>query len=93
MGILIMNTYIKVAETSIVGWSSGSPATKDFFSFEFTPEHPLEAYEYITITETITVPDPDDLENSTIEEELITGYAVQVRDDWVPETPEEEDTP
>lgn len=87
-----MNTYIELNGTSIVGWSSGAPATKNFFSFEFTPEHPLEAYEYLTLTDTTTVPDPNDPENSTIEEELITGYTIQVRDDWVLESPEEEES-
>ncbi len=88
-----MNTYIEVNGTSIVGWSSGAPATKNFFFFDFTPDKPLTAYEYVDVTETHTVADPDNLENESIEITAVVGKTIQVRDDWVPETPEEEDTP
>lgn len=85
-----MDTYIEVVGTRVVGWSSGAPATENYFNFDFIPEKPLEAYEYVEVTETITVPDPDDPENSTIEEEAVSGYVVQERADWVePEIPEE----
>lgn len=85
-----MNTYIEVNGTSIVGWSSGAPATENFFAFDFTPEKPLGAYEYVGVTETRTVPDPDDPENATIETEIVVGYVVQERADWVaPEPPAE----
>lgn len=85
-----MNTYIEVIGTNIVGWSSGAPATENYFKFNnFIPEKPLEAYEYVAVTESVTVPDPKDLENSTIEEEIVVGYVVQERADWVEPTPPE----
>lgn len=85
-----MTTYIEVNGTSIVGWSSGAPATENFFAFDFTPEKPLDAYEYVDVTETHTVADPNDPENATIETEIVVGYAVQERADWVaPELPAE----
>lgn len=85
-----MNTYIEVVGTNIVGWSSGAPATENHFRFDFIPEKPLEAYEYIEVTTTVSVPDPEDPENATIEEAAVAGYVVQERADWVePEIPEE----
>lgn len=84
-----MTTYIEVIGTSIVGWSSGSPATKNFFAFDFTPEKPLDAYEYVDVTETHTVADPDDPENATIEITTVVGKTIQVRADWVEPTPPE----
>ncbi len=85
-----MDTYIEVNGTSVVGWSSGAPATEHYFKFNnFIPEKPLEAYEYVEVTETITVPDPDDPENSTVEEVAVVGYVVQERADWVEPTPPE----
>ena len=87
-----MNTYIELNGTSIVGWSSGAPATKNYISFDFTPDKPLSAYEYVDITETHTVADPDNLENGSIEITVVVGKTIQVRDDWVPELPEEEES-
>jgi len=85
-----MNTYIEVNGTSIIGWSSGAPATENFFVFDFTPEKPLGAYEYVEVTETETVADPNDPENSTIEIEVVVGHTIQERADWVaPEAPAE----
>ena len=76
--------------TSILGWSqSKNCPAKGYVPVDFTPEKPLEAYEYVDVTETQTVPDPDDPENSTIETEVIIGKAVQVRADWVEPTPPE----
>jgi len=84
-----MNTYIEVNGTSIVGWSSGAPATENFFVFDFTPEKPLEAYEYVDVTETHTVADPNDPENATIEITTVVGKTIQERADWVAPTPPE----
>lgn len=84
-----MNTYIEVNGTSIVGWSSGAPATDKFFAFDFTPEKPLDAYEYVDVTETHTVADPDDPENATIEITTVVGKTIQERADWVEPTPPE----
>ena len=86
-----MNTYIEVNGTSIVGWSSGAPATKNFILFDFTPDKPLSAYEYVDVTETQTVADPDNLEKESIETTVVVGKTIQVRDDWVPESPEEKE--
>jgi hypothetical protein len=77
-----MNTYI--------GWSSGAPATENFFAFDFTPEKPLDAYEYVDVTETHTVADPNDPENATIEITTVVDKVIQERADWVaPEAPAE----
>lgn len=85
-----MKTYIEVVETSIIGWSSGAPATKNFFPFDFTPDKPLSAYEYVDLTETRLVPAQDDPENSTVEETLVVGKTVRVREGWNPEISSEE---
>lgn len=84
-----MTTYIEVKGTSIVGWSSGAPATENFFAFDFTPEKPLDAYEYVDVTETHTVADPNDPENATIEITTVVDKVIQVRADWVEPTPPE----
>jgi hypothetical protein len=84
-----MNTYIEVNGTSIIGWSSGAPATENFFAFDFTPEKPLDAYEYVDVTETHTVADPNDPENATIEITTVVDTIIQERADWVEPTPPE----
>ena len=84
-----MTTYIEVKGTSIVGWSSGAPATENFFAFDFIPEKPLDAYEYVDVTETQTVADPNDPENATVEITTVVGKTIQERADWVEPTPPE----
>ena len=78
-------TWISVTDTAVTGWAEGpEPPTDDWFAYNWRPEKPLAAYEYVEIVETVTEPDPDPeaTEGATISIEVSRGLNVRQRADW-----------
>lgn len=88
-----MAIWIEVNGTQLTGWAKGDVAPTDtYFKWSddtFTPTTAIAAYEYVDVTETQTVADPNDPENATIEITTVVGKTIQVRADWVEPTPPE----